>query len=302
MKRKETNLDKNISQLVKLTRDSDIPSEKFVDSLINDALNELDQPQQNQQRTERNTTMKFTLKKTLAWAAVLIVVAGIFSLLKTGAFDRPNEYAKVNDKKPTVPAGMAPILLELPSPQFVGTPPQLNIPNLEKPLGHARPPFMAPIGTVNIAAGKPVTGSDEFPIIGELEYVTDGDKEASDGSFVELGPGVQQVTVDLGAKYNIYAIVAWHYHQQDRVYYDVVVQVADDADFIENVVTLFNNDTDNSAGQGVGKDMHYVETNEGKLIDAKGVQARYVRMYSNGSGASDFNHYIEIAVYGKPME
>ena len=238
--------------------------------------------------------------KTLACIALMLTVClFVSSCGKSEPGDKP---AEPTGEKPTVPAGMAPILLERPVPQFVGTPTQMNVPNLEKPLGRARPPFMAPIGTVNIAAGKPVTGSDEFPIIGELEYVTDGDKEASDGSFVELGPGVQQVTVDLGAKYNIYAIVAWHYHQQDRVYYDVVVQVADDADFIENVVTLFNNDTDNSAGQGVGKDMHYVETNEGKLIDAKGVQARYVRMYSNGSGASDFNHYIEIAVYGKPME
>ena len=74
MKRKKTNLDKNISRLVKLTRESDIPGEKFVDSLINDALNELDQPQQDQQRVERNTTMKFTLK-TMAWAAGFILIA-----------------------------------------------------------------------------------------------------------------------------------------------------------------------------------------------------------------------------------
>lgn len=77
MKRKENNLDKNISRLVKLTRESDIPSEKFVDSLINDALNELDQPQHDQQRDERNTTMKFTLKKPLAWAAAFIVVSAL---------------------------------------------------------------------------------------------------------------------------------------------------------------------------------------------------------------------------------
>jgi hypothetical protein len=82
----------------------------------------------------------------------------------------------------------------------------------------------------------------------------------------------------------------------------VIAQVADDADFTTNVVTLFNNDIDNSVGQGAGKDMHYVDTNEGKLIDAKGVQARYVRMYSNGSNNNDFNHYIEIAVYGKPIK
>jgi len=102
--------------------------------------------------------------------------------------------------------------------------------------------------------------------------------------------------------YEIYAIVFWHYHKQARVYYDVVVQVADDADFITNVRTLFNNDIDNSAGLGVGEGMHYVETAEGKLIDAKGVHTRYVRLYSNGNTSNGQNHYIEVAVYGKPVE
>ena len=40
----------------------------------------------------------------------------------------------------------------------------------------------------------------------------------------------------------IYAIVVWHYHGEARVYHDVVVQLADDSDFIENVQTIFNND------------------------------------------------------------
>jgi hypothetical protein len=81
-----------------------------------------------------------------------------------------------------------------------------------------------------------------------------------------------------------------------------VVQVADDADFITNVRTLFNNDIDNSAGLGVGKDKHYTETNEGKLIDARGVKARYVRLYSRGNTSDDLNHYIEVAVYATPAK
>jgi hypothetical protein len=135
--------------------------------------------------------------------------------------------------------------------------------------------------------------------------ITDGDKEAADGSYVELGPFVQYVTIDLQNEYNIYAIVVWHYHKQARVYFDVVVQVADDADFISNVKTVFNNDIDNSAGQGVGKDMHYTETNEGKLIDVLSqgdIKARYVRLYSNGNTSNDLNHYIEVEVYGKPVK
>lgn len=144
--------------------------------------------------------------------------------------------------------------------------------------------------------------SDEEPIIGEIEMITDGDNEAPDGHFVELGPFLQHITFDLGEIHDIYAIVFWHYHKQPRVYFDVIVQVADDPDFVTHVKTLFNNDHDNSAGMGVGKDMHYVETSEGKLVDAKGVQARYVRLYSNGNNANDLNHYIEVAVYGKPVK
>ena len=197
---------------------------------------------------------------------------------------------------------LVPLKIDLPKAMFIGTPQNMQVPNLEKPLGKPRPPFLAPEGTVNVALNKPVTSTDEEPIIGEIEMITDDDKNADDGSFVELGPFTQHVTVDLGAKYSIYAIILWHYHKQPRVYYDVVVQVSDDPDFITNVQTVYNNDLDNSSGQGVGKDMHYVETSEGRLIDAKGVQGRYVRSYSKGNTNNDLNHYVEVAVYGKPAK
>jgi hypothetical protein len=205
------------------------------------------------------------------------------------------------------PAGakMVPIDFQLPKPMFVGTPTDIQVPNLEKPLGKARPPFSAPEGTVNVAKSKAVKSSDEMPIIGEISYITDGDKEAADGSYVELGPLVQHVTVDLGKPCELYAIVLWHYHKQPRVYHDVVVQLSNDPDFIKDVKTVFNNDNDNSAGLGVGADRPYVETNEGKLIDliSQGSpKARYVRCYSNGNTSNDLNHYIEIDAYGKSAE
>jgi hypothetical protein len=190
--------------------------------------------------------------------------------------------------------------IKLPKPMFIGTPQNLQVAKLEKPLGKPRPPFLAPEGTTNVAAGRPVKSSDEAPVIGELKMITDGDKEAGDGSYVELGPFLQNVTIDLGKKHTIYAILAWHFHKQPRVYYDVIVQVADDANFTSNVATLYNNDLDNSAKMGTGPDNHYVETSEGRLIDGKGVQGRYVRLYSNGNSNDDLNHYIEVAVYGKP--
>jgi len=194
---------------------------------------------------------------------------------------------------------LEPIKIDLPEPMFVGTPTNLSVPNLEKPLGKARAPFLAPKGTINLASGKSVTSTDEFPIIGELEMVTDGENDADDGYFVELGPFTQHVTIDLENKHNIYAILVWHFHKQPRVYFDVVIQSADDPDFTQNVQTIFNNDIDNSSGLGKGKNLHYVETAEGKLIDAKGVEGRYVRLYSKGNNSNDLNHYVEVAVYGK---
>ena len=200
------------------------------------------------------------------------------------------------------PAGMIPLPIELPPAVFTGTPTNIKVDNLEKPLGEPRPTFYVPEGTTNVAKGQPVTSSDSFPIIGTLDQITDGDARATDGSWVELGPFEQHVQVDLGAPKELYAILLWHYHKQPRVYFDVVVQTADDPDFVTNVKTLFNNDIDNSLGLGTGSDMHYVETSEGKLIEAKGTKARYVRCYSNGSNANDMNHYIEVAVFGKSAE
>jgi len=198
--------------------------------------------------------------------------------------------------------GMAPLPIVLPKQMFVGTPTNINVANLQKVSGKPRPAFYAPAGCVNLALNKPVTSTDDMPIIGELSMITDGDKEAADGSYVELGPFLQHVTIDLEQQAEIYAVLVWHYHKQARVYSDVIVQTSDDADFMTNVQMLFNNDHDNSAGQGIGKDMHYLESNEGKLINGKGVKGRYVRFYSGGSNANELNNYIEVEVWGRPTE
>ncbi|MBK7979174.1 MAG: hypothetical protein IPK06_04005 [Ignavibacteriae bacterium] len=194
---------------------------------------------------------------------------------------------------------MVPIQIDLPKAMFVGTPTNMTIDKLEKPLGKPRPPFLAPEGTKNVALHKKVTSTDDMPIIGEVDYITDGDKNGDEGYFVELGPFTQNITIDLEKEYNIYALVLWHFHKQPRVYFDVIVQLSNDKDFKKDVKTIFNNDLDNSSKQGKGTDWHYVETAEGKLIDAKGEKARYVRLYSKGNNSNDLNHYIEVAVYGK---
>jgi hypothetical protein len=196
---------------------------------------------------------------------------------------------------------LMPIEIDLPAPAFRGTPVPQQEPNVEKPSGKPRPPFLAPKGTVNLALGKPVACSDPMPAAGEVDYVTDGAKDASDFGYLELRPGTEWVQVDLGQKATIYAVIVWHNHAEARVYRDVIVQVSDDPDFLD-AKTVFNNDYDDSSGMGVGGAMGYVETSEGRLIDTRGVEGRYVRLYSRGNHIDNKNHYTEVAVYGRPAK
>ena len=192
--------------------------------------------------------------------------------------------------------------LQLPKPMFVGTPRNIKTPNLEVVTGKPRAPFFVAKGTKLLSLRKTVTSSDMQPVIGELSFVTDGEKAGEDGYFVELGPGKQWVQIDLGASSTIAAVLVWHYHSQARVYRDVVVQIADDKDFLKGVTTIYNNDHDNTSGLGIGKDKEYIETNEGRLIDARGAKGRFVRLYSSGNTSNDMNHYVEVEVYGSPAK
>jgi hypothetical protein len=198
------------------------------------------------------------------------------------------------------PAAHVPLVTPLPKPVFIGTPRFIVSPNLEPVTGRLREPFLVPPGTVNLARGRPVTGSVAKPFLGAYALVTDGNKEATGNSFVELEPGRQWVQIDLGAAGAIHAILVWHYHSEARVYHDVVVQVSTDPDFVRDVRTVFNNDADNSAGLGVGTDKEYVDTFEGRLVPVAGVTARYVRLHSQGNTSDDMNNYIEVEVFGAP--
>jgi len=195
---------------------------------------------------------------------------------------------------------MAPIAIELPEPFFGGTPLDYWGPNLEEEDFKDREPFLAPAGTAVVSRGKAVTSSFEDPLVGKLSQFTDGDKDYAKSSLIELGAGVQWMQVDLEAEHNIYAVLLWKFHEGKRVYFDLIVQASNDPEFKEGVTTLYNNDHDNSAGMGVGEQMEYLESNKGRLIDAKGVKARYVRVYGQGNTANDKNHFVELEVWGKP--
>jgi hypothetical protein len=162
--------------------------------------------------------------------------------------------------------------------------------------------MMVPPGLKNLASGAKLTSSDANATPETLAKITDGDKEASDQSIIFLRKGTQYIQMDLGAPSELFAIVIWHAHNSAKVYHDVIVQVADDAAFTQNVRTIFNNDQDNSSKLGVGSDREFFETNEGKLINAKGEKAQFIRFYSKGSTESALNEYTEIEVYGRPAK
>jgi len=225
-------------------------------------------------------------------------------LLTFAVFTSLSQPADTPKDKPTSAAGdLVPLNLKLPPPAFKGTPKDIQLSSYVEPLSDKpRPPMMVPPGLKNLAPAAKLTSSVTNMSQESLAKIVDGDKESSDQSIIRLRKGTQYVEMDLGAPQELFAIVIWHAHDSAKVYHDVIVQVADDPDFMKGVQTLFNNDQDNSSALGVGADREYFETNEGKLINAKGAKARYLRFYSKGSTESALNEYTEIEVYGRTVK
>ncbi|MBN2307364.1 MAG: hypothetical protein JXR94_00235 [Candidatus Hydrogenedentes bacterium] len=224
----------------------------------------------------------------LALVAAAVAVSGL-----AYAQDEP-------DPKASDP-NMAEVKISLPDASFSGTPLDYWSEHLDlsiKPRG----PFYAPKGTTLLSLNKPVACSDKSVPAEKLKMVTDGDKKFDEASVLVLKPGVQYVQIDLGKPQKLFGIVIWHFHEYERVYFDVVVQVSNDPNFKEGVTTLLNNDYDNSAALGQGKDKEFIEKETGRLVDAKGTEARYVRLYSNGNTTDDMNTYVEVDVYGLAAE
>lgn len=209
-----------------------------------------------------------------------------FALISTLAF--------AQDK----PAASVPLKTTLPPELIEGTPKPMNVPDLVQ-APTSEPVFLVPAGTELLSKGKKVTSSDANPIIGTLDLITDGDKDAGEGYFVELLDGTQWVQIDLEKSAAVAAVWVWHFHSQKRAYNDVIIQVSDDPTFKAGVTTVYNNDYDESSKLGKGTDKPYVESRFGLLADAKGTKGRYVRLYSKGNTSNENNHYIEVEVYGK---
>jgi len=209
--------------------------------------------------------------------------------------------------------GLIKLAEDLPEAKFAGTPAVIPSGTTvdKKSLGKKRKPTFVDKNVKVISSDSPITALDDEPLMGDLEMITDGDKDASDGSYVELESDLMWIQLDLGKEMDIHLVQVWHFHSQPRIYHDVIIQISSDKNFKKDVITIFNNDQDNSAKQGKGKEREYFESNEGKMVDCRiqskgkkpiGRKARYVRLYSNGSTADDQNHYTEVVVFGKPLK
>ncbi|MHC4240826.1 MAG: M56 family metallopeptidase, partial [Planctomycetota bacterium] len=196
-----------------------------------------------------------------------------------------------------------PLKVEYPEPSsdWYDTYHRIGTKSRGKKLAEKHPIVLVPPDVTNVAKGKPVTSTDAMFILGELEYITDGDKRSK--YFVEYEPQTlpQHVTIDLKREYEIYAVAWWHSFDRAAIYWDVVVQVGKDPKF-EDAVTLFNNDHDGSLGLGTGTDLNYIETNEGWKVAAEGVVSRYVRLYNHTNSNNLINQYTEVEVYGRLPE
>lgn len=241
--------------------------------------------------------MKLTVKTMIP--SLALGAASLF-LLSACKSDSSSEASASGSGGPGIgtPGGVQ-LETELPKEVIEGSPAPKNVPNL-MPETKKFPKFLVPEGTQLLSKGKKVTSSDDYPILGEVSLITDGDKDTGEGYFVELLEGLQWVQIDLEQSAPLHAILVWHFHGQKRVYHDVIVQVSDDPEFKTGVTTLYNNDYDNSAKLGKGTDRPYIESRYGMLVNGKGTKARYVRLYSQGNSTNEMNHYTEVEVFGKP--
>ena len=226
---------------------------------------------------------------------IVSILAAASALLISGCGDKKSP---VGTSGPGGTVGGVPLAIDYPPELIEGTPKAMTVPNLVQ-VPDKEPTFLVPKEAVLLSKGKNVTSSDAEPFIGELKFITDGDKQAGQGYFVELQEGPQWVQIDLEKSAAINAICVWHFHSQKRAYKGVVIQVSDDPKFAPAATTtVYNNDYENVSKLGKGSDNPYVESRFGLIADGKGAKGRYVRLYSNGNTSSEMNHYIEVEVYG----
>jgi hypothetical protein len=220
---------------------------------------------------ETNGTVHFDNHMSHLFTFLCIVGASVFLMSGCGKEHRtsPDSGGQL---------GKVPIKIEYPVEALAFTPKPLpRWPGLV-PSPKQAPVFLVPMGTVLLSKGKKVSSSDSKPIIGSLKMITDGVRRVGEGDYVELMEGTQWVQIDLEKSAELHAIAVWHDYEGDFAYRGVVIQISDDPKFQAGVVTVYNNDYDNTLKFGKGFDPPYQESGFGLIADAKGTKGRYVRL------------------------
>lgn len=130
-------------------------------------------------------------------------------------------------------------------------------------------------------------------------YLTDGDTSLTHLVAVGNASQLVSVTINLSQVNTITRLKMWHYWGDGRTYRDVIVQLSTTANFTSGVTTVFNNDTNNSAGFGIGQNAEYAETSAGKeIVLTAPITAQYARFFIAANSVNAFNHYVELQVFG----
>ena len=147
--------------------------------------------------------------------------------------------------------------------------------------------------SATLATGATVTGVTARR--GRASRVNDGVIATGSANRATL-TGTSAV-LDLDGQYYINGLTVWHAFGDTRTYTDVIFEVADNDQFTNSTI-VFNNDADDSLGQGAGTDAAYRESSAGKPVQFAPVAGRYVRLWSNGNSVDAANHLTEVEVYG----
>ena len=179
------------------------------------------------------------------------------------------------------------------------------LPALTLPVLAEEPPALT-----NVAQGKnvsihgPTSGADR-----PASWLTDGITES--GKYVEISKDTEQnstdpsyAQIDLGTSYDIAKVEFWNYWDDGRTLIGLVILASEKGTFAEDDRTvIFNSDTENFFGFGVGTDASYKSVSAGLSVE-KAARGRYVRVMNNGHDGGtpgqkkQGGHYTEIKVYG----
>lgn len=179
------------------------------------------------------------------------------------------------------------------------------LPALTLPVLAEEPPALT-----NVAQGKnvsihgPTSGADR-----PASWLTDGITDS--GKYVEISKDTEQnstdpsyAQIDLGTSYDIAKVEFWNYWDDGRTLVGLVILASEKGTFAEDDRTvIFNSDTENFFGFGVGTDASYKSVSAGLSVE-KEARGRYVRVMNNGHDGGTpgqkkhGGHYTEIKVYG----